>query len=61
VFGRELVQRDGGIAYARREIGPDDLLGLRETDGLVVLADGRLGRRREQGPRQLRGLPEARG
>ena len=38
-------------------VGADQLRRLLEADGLVVFADGRLGRRREQRLRQLRGLP----
>ena len=50
-----------GVAHARGDVRAHDLRGLLEADGLVLLADGGLGRRREQRLRKLRRLPQARG
>ena len=61
VLRRELVDGDGRVAYARGDVVAHDVRGLLEADGFVLVADGRLGRRREQRLRQLRRLPESGG
>ena len=58
MFAANSYKRDGRIAHARGKVGAHELRGLLEADGFVLVADGRLGGRREQRLRQLRRLPE---
>src|SRR4029077_1530112 len=48
VFGRESIQRERDVAYRGGKLRTDERGHFLETDVLVVSADLRLGRRREQ-------------
>src|SRR6202521_1826527 len=55
VFGREAIQRERGVAYRGGKLWTDERGHFLETDVLIVSADLRLGRRREQRLRQTPG------